>query len=191
MTRLYRLLYRLSRWSVWVCGFAILASTFLIFFEVLLRNVDRAVYVGSAEISGYVFAISITWGFAFCVFERAHVRIDVVYRFVGARVRLALDVLSLVALAVFAGALARRATDTLDETLLFQAVSTTPLQTPLWIPQALWAAGFIFFAGTCLFLILYILVLCLSGAPAREVFAAAGVEDEVASSAPKPPAARG
>jgi hypothetical protein len=41
---------------------------------------------------------------------------------------------------------AYRALLTLDETILFDSIANTPLQTPLWIPQGLWAAGMVFFA---------------------------------------------
>lgn len=161
MTALYHLLYRLTRWSVWLCGFSILGATFLIFAEIVFRNFNRSIYLGSAEISGYVFAIAVTWGFSFCLFERAHVRIDIGYRFLPSAGRLALDVLGLVALGLFASVLAWRATQTLEETLLFDAVSRTPLQVPLWIPQSVWAAGLVFFAANCLFLVVYIAALVL------------------------------
>jgi hypothetical protein len=35
---------------------------------------------------------------------------------------------------------------TLSDSLLFGSVSSTPLQTPLWIPQSLWVAGLLVFA---------------------------------------------
>ena len=40
---------------------------------------------------------------------------------------------------------AYRAVLTLQETLLFDSVANTPLQTPLWIPQGLWVAGLVLF----------------------------------------------
>ena len=35
---------------------------------------------------------------------------------------------------------------TLDDSLTFGSVSSSPLQVPLWIPQSLWMAGLIVFA---------------------------------------------
>ena len=39
---------------------------------------------------------------------------------------------------------------TLDESLAFKSVSSTPLQVPLWIPQSLWLAGLVLFSLTAL-----------------------------------------
>jgi hypothetical protein len=62
------------------------------------------------------------------------------------RLRQVLHVAAYVALAGMVVFFAHRALLTLDETLLFDSVSNTPLQTPLWIPQGLWAAGMTIFA---------------------------------------------
>lgn len=162
LDRLHRTLHRLSRWGVWLSGSAILLSTFLILAEIVLRNFNASIYVGAGEVAGYVFAIAVAWGFSYCLFERAHVRIDVGYRFLGPRWRLALDFVSLVVLLAFAIVLAERAWTTMAESRLFGSVSITPLQTPLWLPQLLWACGFVFFAANIAFLIVRILVLALS-----------------------------
>ncbi|GIR54663.1 MAG: hypothetical protein CM15mP62_21340 [Rhodospirillaceae bacterium] len=39
---------------------------------------------------------------------------------------------------------------TLDESLTFGSVSSSPLQVPLWIPQSLWMAGLIIFGLSAL-----------------------------------------
>ena len=36
----------------------------------------------------------------------------------------------------------------LSDTLRFGAITNTPLQTPLWVPQAVWVGGMAFFALT-------------------------------------------
>jgi len=166
LTTLYTLLYRLSRLSVWVCGTGFLLSACFVFVEVVLRNVTTS-YIGSDEIAGYVFAVAVAWGFSFCLYERAHVRIDVAYQSLARRLRAWLDLLSLVALLLFSSLIALRAWRTYQESWDFQAVSITPLQTPMWIPQLVWAVGLVFFAFNCAFLAIYVLTLLLRGQTVR------------------------
>jgi len=135
----------------------------LIFAEIVFRNFNQSLYVGCAEISGYIFAIAIAWGLSFCLYERAHVRIDIFYRFAGHRLQVLLDILSIAVLFAFSCILALRASGTVRESLLFDAVSLTPLQVTLWVPQLLWAAGLVFFAANCLFVGLYVILLLLQG----------------------------
>jgi hypothetical protein len=42
--------------------------------------------------------------------------------------------------------MAWRATTTLIDSISYGSVASTPLQTPLWIPQLVWDIGLIFFA---------------------------------------------
>ena len=54
-----------------------------------------------------------------------------------------LAMVSLAALALFA---VYRAFDVLSESIEFQSHSTSPLQTPMWLPQSLWFFGYLLFA---------------------------------------------
>jgi hypothetical protein len=42
----------------------------------------------------------------------------------------------------------------LSETIEFQSTATTPLQTPMWIPQSMWYVGIVLFAAITLYLAL-------------------------------------
>ncbi|MCB1397890.1 MAG: TRAP transporter small permease [Rhodobacteraceae bacterium] len=167
MNSLYSFLYRVSRLSVWVFGAGYLLIALATTADVLSRNLFGISTPAIYEISEYIFAIATTWGFAFVLFHRAHVRIDVAYQHMGARVRAWLDLASLLALGLFVGVLTWRAWLTLDETLLFGSRARTALQTPLWIPQSIWLAGLAFFLLCLVFLALYVLVLLLRGQVAR------------------------
>jgi TRAP-type mannitol/chloroaromatic compound transport system permease small subunit len=174
MNRLYSLLYRLSRLSVWVFGAGYLLIAIATTIDVLMRKVAGISTPAVYEISGYVFAIATTWGFAFVLFERAHVRIDVMYQRLGEQVRALLDLAGLLAMTGFVAVLTYRAWLTLDETLLFGARARTALQTPLWIPQSIWLAGLAFFLLCLVFMVVYVLLLLLTGR-ARRVGAVAGI----------------
>ena len=163
MHSLYTGLYRVSRFSVWLFGAGYLLIALATTVDVLTRNLFGISTPAIYEISEYVFAVATTWGFAYVLFNRAHVRIDVVYQRLGATVRAWLDLASLLALGAFVAVLTWRAWATLDETLLFGSRARTALQTPLWIPQSIWLAGLAFFLLCLVFLALYVLVLLLGG----------------------------
>ena len=163
MQKLHSFLYRLSRLSVWIFGAGYLAIALATTADVLMRWLFSVSTPAVYEVSGYIFAVATTWGFAFVLFERAHVRIDVVYQALGPRLRALADLLALLALTLFVAVLTWRAWLTLDETLLFDSRARTALQTPLWIPQSLWLAGLAYFLLCLVFLSTYVLLLILRG----------------------------
>ncbi|HEY0885277.1 MAG TPA: TRAP transporter small permease subunit, partial [Ramlibacter sp.] len=78
-----KLLHRLellSRIAVWAGGALTLACVFLISFDVVARKFFGFTVGGSDELSGYVFAISTTWAFAYVLLQRGNVRVDVLYQ---------------------------------------------------------------------------------------------------------------
>ncbi|MCR9156897.1 MAG: TRAP transporter small permease [Rhodobacteraceae bacterium] len=127
-------------------GYACLGLSFLIVFEILARKLFNFSLQGVDEIGGYVVAVAGTFGMALAAVERAHTRIDVLLLRLPFRVQAALNLLAYVALGLGAGFMAYMSWRTLSESLLFNSVSSSPLQTPLWIPQSLWVAGLVVFA---------------------------------------------
>lgn len=145
LDRLLALARRLSRVGVWAGGALTLASVALITFEVLGRRFFGITLGGADELSGYAFAISITWAMAFTALERANVRIDVLYQYLPPRLSALLDWLALVTLGVFAVYLSYYASQVALTSWNLQSAANTPLGTPLWIPQTLWSAGLVWF----------------------------------------------
>lgn len=145
LARLLTAARALSRAAVWLAGALTLASIFLITYDVVVRRVFGVTVGGADELSSYAFAISTTWALAFTVLERANVRVDVVYQYLPVRVSALLDLLSLVALGVFAVYLTYYAYDVVMTSWSQSSAANTPLATPLWIPQSLWVAGFAWF----------------------------------------------
>lgn len=163
LSDLYRFLHRISRVGVWICGAGFLLISIGVFIEVLMRYFFHSKFTGTGEIAGYIFAISTTWGFSYCLFEKTHVRIDFAYQHMPKRLRGIMDWLALLSLLVFSTVLANKAWITFMESIEFESVSTSALQTPLWIPQLAWATGFILFALNAAFLVLYTGLLLLTG----------------------------
>jgi TRAP-type C4-dicarboxylate transport system permease small subunit len=141
--RMLRLADSLSRGAVWVGGALTLGAVFLIGFDVLVRKFFGFTVGGADELSGYVFAISTSWALAFVVLQRANVRVDVLYERLPVRLTAVLDWLSLVALAVFLVYLTHHAFAVAQTSFERSAAANTPLATPLWIPQGLWALGLV------------------------------------------------
>ncbi|PMR71911.1 TRAP transporter small permease subunit [Halomonas heilongjiangensis] len=137
-----------------IAGYAALGLSALITFEVIARKFFRFSLQGVDEIGGYVLAIGVAFSFAHALLQRAHTRVDVLLERLPAPLRVPLNLAAMLALAALAGFMAWRGIATLGETLEFGSRASTPLQTPLWIPQALWVAGLGLFA---------LLALCFAG----------------------------
>ena len=141
----WRLANRLSRGAVWAGAAITGASVLLVTYDVIARRLFGLTVGGADELSGYAFAISVTWALAFTALERANVRIDVVYQRLPVRLAALLDWLALVSLAVFATVLTWHGWQVVSDSWAAQSTANTPLGTPLWIPQSLWLGGLAWF----------------------------------------------
>jgi len=147
-------LARLARFAAIGSGLLLLGSAGLMTFEIISRRLFGHSVVGVDELAGYAFAIAMSWGFAQALFMRAHIRVDLIYLRMSAKVQRWLDVLALAAFAGIIGIVATHAGGTLMESLRLGARASTPLGTPLWIPQSLWLGGLVFFL-LCLVVLLF------------------------------------
>lgn len=127
-------------------GYACLGLSFLIVLEIVSRHFLNFSLQGVDEIGGYVVAVTGTIGMALATWHRAHTRIDILLIRLPVRVRAILNVFAYGVLTGGACFMAYMAWSTLAETIEFKSVSSSPLQTPLWIPQMLWFAGLVVFA---------------------------------------------
>lgn len=176
---------RLSRYGVWFGGLLVLASAFLVAFDVIVRKLFVVTVGGADELSGYAFAIGTTWALAFTLLQRANVRVDALYIRLPAGLCAVLDIVALLALGFFVGLLTWQAWAVLETSIAFSARATTPLQTPLWMPQSLWVAGLALFAFTWIPLLLRALVALLSGdlATVRRLAGARTIQEDAAAEA--------
>lgn len=133
-----------------MCGYTCLGLSFLIVVEIVGRKLLNVSIQGVDEIGGYVVAIIGTFGMALACWYRAHTRIDIVLSKLPQRVRAVLNIVAYISLTVGATFMAYMAWATLAESIEFKSVTSTPLQTPLWIPQSLWLAGLITFSVTAM-----------------------------------------
>jgi TRAP-type C4-dicarboxylate transport system permease small subunit len=133
--------------------------------EVIARSMFRVSTGSTTEITGYMLAFGLSWGLGHALAQRSHVRIDILVNHLPRRVRIPLHLLSLAALGVLVGFVAKGALDLVDESLLFNATDISLLRIPLAIPQGLWAAGLIVFLLLIVLMLLENTLLALSGDP--------------------------
>ena len=145
LNRAARAAETIARLAVWAGGAMLLFAAFLVSTDVLLRKLFSITFTGSDEISGYLFAISTSWAMAYVLVNRGFIRIDALYLLFPRRVCAILDVVALLALGAFMAFFAYRAFGALATTIEMGARSTTPLRTPIVVPQSAWLLGLLFF----------------------------------------------
>jgi len=178
--RLLAIANTLSRGAMWVAGGLTLMSAFYISIDVIIRKAFNMSLGGSDELSGYAFAISISWALSFATLQRANIRIDTFYQFLSVRVSALLDFVSLVSLGVFIVYLTRYALEVAETSWALDSAANSTLATPLWIPQYLWAAGFLWLCVVLAIMLVRSSIALVTG-DLRTVNAIAGIisaEDE-------------
>ena len=150
------------RWGVLLTGVFYILVSFAVAQEVVLRKIFNVSMMGIDEMSGFVLAIGTSWGFAFALLHRAHIRIDTVLLVLPQRARAVLDILGLILIGGFVGVLGWFAKDVL---ILSAELNSNALLVdfPLWIPQAMWVAGFATFMVLAVLLLLRALIAFFAG----------------------------
>ena len=153
-----RLLHRMegvARVAVWIGGAMLIFAAFMVTFDVLARKFFNWSMAGADEITGYLFAVSTAWAYAFCLLGRTNVRIDALYQHLPVRLCAFLDIVSLLVMGVFMTFLTYFAFQVFKGSLGwpfgetdFWSVSITPMLTPLAIPQGFWLLGLLQFLLT-------------------------------------------
>lgn len=136
---------KLSRYAIWTAGFFTLLSALYITADVIFRKIFNTPLGSSDELSGYVFAISISWALSYATLDRANIRIDAIYQVLPTRIAAILDWIALVGLSFFIIKLTQYAIGVAGVSWKNQSTANTILGTPLWIPHSLWVLGLLWF----------------------------------------------
>lgn len=134
-----------SQWLAWIGGGLMLASAVLISLDVITRNLFASTFFESFELSTYALAATVSFGFAYALTSKAHIRIEVVYILLAPPIRRALDLLAILALFAVTLALGWFGAQTALESWSLGARSNSALSVPLAIPQGIWVAGLVWF----------------------------------------------
>lgn len=141
-----RLAGPLVRFASIICGWWLLGYCFLVVLDIVGRARFGLSLQGTDELGGYTLAVTSAFGFAQTLLTRRHTRIELVIQRLPRIPAALLNLLAAVTIAGIAVFLLLRGTSVLDESIEFMAVSNSPLQVPLWIPQGLWVGGLGLFA---------------------------------------------
>jgi TRAP-type C4-dicarboxylate transport system permease small subunit len=151
----------IARAAVVIGGVAVLLSAFMITTDVLMRRVLGLSTWGADELSFYALAISSSWAFAHAMLVKAHIRIDMLTMRLSWPLRSASNIVALLSMGFLALFACYAIFEEVERAWSRGITSITRLETPLWIPQGLWLAGFVFFALTILLLLLRVLAALL------------------------------
>lgn len=186
MQRLISGAHAFSRYLAWFGGALLLACAFLVTFDVLTRKFFNYSIGGADELTGYAFCASTALAFSFALFERAHIRIDFVYRLMPQTLRSIADVLGLVLLIAFAALVVSTIYPLISDTIKYSSRSITPLRTPLIYPQAIWFFGWIFFVFSGLLLLVAALARLARGdwRASSHLIGIKSLQEQVADEAP-------
>ncbi|WP_299817583.1 TRAP transporter small permease subunit [uncultured Roseibium sp.] len=161
MMSLVSLIRRLNDRLAIGVGLVLMACVAFTLVEIVTRRLGASLG-GVDEISGYVMAVTTSWGISYALTEQAHVRIDLLRQRLVPFGRAVFDIISILCLAATAIVVAWRGWAVVEKTLATGARANTPLETPLWIPQSLWWAGWVWFAVSASILLVAVLVKFLS-----------------------------
>ncbi len=183
LTNWLHLAETVSRWGARCAGALILLSAAMVGADVLIRKLFGVTLGGADELAGYAFAIGTTWALGFTLLQRGHVRVDALYSRLPMRAAAWLDLLGLVAFAVFMSLLTWRAGAVLADSLAFGSRAATPLATPQWIPQTLGIAGLCLFLFALAPLLPLVAAALLRGdlATVKALSGARSIEEEAAA----------
>lgn len=126
-------------------GYVLLLQAFVTAAEIVARKVFNHSFQGVDELGGYALAIAGSVGFGYAAITCAHTRIDLVLSKLPLAGRAVLHMAAALILAAVAFGMFWYGLRSLRQSIDYGAISTTPLQTPLWIPQGIWVVGLALF----------------------------------------------
>lgn len=146
-----------------VAGWSYLAVAVFVTCDVVSRKVFGFSSGSTTQIAGYVLACGITWRLAHTMFERAHIRIDILVMRLPIRVRQYMHLIALTLLLVFIGFLAYAGVHLSMDSAMFQSTDLSALAMPLVVPQSIWTFGLAFFTFVLATLLVETAVLLVLG----------------------------
>lgn len=134
------------RFASLLVGYAVLAISLMVGLEIILRRGFGFSLQGVDEYGGYMLASVTAIGAAYTLLERGHTRIEIITERLSHFARALLNLASALLLSGIAVLIAWLAVLAVRESMEYRSLSGTPLMTPLWMPQSVWAGGMVLFA---------------------------------------------
>ncbi|OWX99686.1 C4-dicarboxylate ABC transporter permease [Thioclava sp. F1Mire-8] len=139
-------LRRANRLVALILGAALVATVLFVLVDGVGRKTGWGSLGGSDEISGYVMAAVASWGLGCALLDRAHVRIDLIRQRLAPVGQGLMDLFAMIVTNGVVLLIAWYCWPVLQKTIERGSRANTPLETPLWIPQGIWFAGWAWFA---------------------------------------------
>jgi TRAP-type C4-dicarboxylate transport system permease small subunit len=136
---------RIARFSGIAFGTLMIALSFAIAAETILRKFFSYSMGGIDELGGYAVAVVAPLAFLVAAHEQAHIRINILHGKLPLRARAALNVAAAVCLGLLALFLLYFTFKTVQDTLAYRSIAQTPWATPLIYPQAVWLVAMLAF----------------------------------------------
>lgn len=138
-------------------GYILVLQAIVTTVEIIARKLFNHSFQGVDELGGYALAITGAIGFGYGAVTCSHTRIDLVLSKLPLSIRTILHNLAALILMLVACGMFWYGLRSLLQSINYGAISTTPLQTPLWIPQGIWVIGLALFAIVSIITVLRIL----------------------------------
>jgi TRAP-type mannitol/chloroaromatic compound transport system permease small subunit len=132
------------------CGWWLIGLSIATCVEMLGRKLLGFSLQGVDEIGSYTYAVVGSVGFAHTLITRSHTRVDFLISRFGPRTRAVLNLAAMLTLAALAVLCLWRGYAVLAESIDLKATASTPLATPMWLPQSIWLGGYVLFAVVAL-----------------------------------------
>ena len=132
--------------AAWLFGLAFTALGLAVTVETVMRKLFNHSLQGVDELGGYILAVGGALAFCVALTGRGHIRIDILHERLPRWLRITLNVVAVLCLALTALALLWMAWISLGDTLAFNSTAQTPWATPLKIPQSIWVVSLALFA---------------------------------------------
>lgn len=142
-------------------GIAVFASAFMITADVILRRTLGVSSWGADEYSYYILAISTSWALSYTLLSKAHIRIDAFSSLFSVTARAWFDVVALLSLSFMSIYASQAIWGVFFRSFRRGTASLTTLGTPMWIPQGLFFAGYVFFCFVAVLMLARVLVALL------------------------------
>jgi len=168
-----------------IAGWSFILVALYICFDVLSRRFLGFSSQATPEVTGYLLAFGTSWGMAYALLEKSHIRVDVLVSRMNLQLRVIAHCLAAIFLVGFSVLLSLRAWKVVTESIAFDARDTTPLAIPLVYPQAAWAIGISVLAVVSIGIAIQALFLLVTNRPlaVEALLSARSIEEQAAEEA--------
>ena len=126
-----------------IAGLCILSMIILIFTEIIGRAVFGFSTLISDELSGYLLVATVFFGAAYTLKNGGIIRVDFIYEMIPKKNRNIIDIFLEIVVLIYLGILLNSSWKYAGDSFRLKSISTTILETPLWIPQSTIVIGII------------------------------------------------